>query len=318
MVKVSVIIPVYNGEESIEACVNSVLAQTLSEIEVIVVNDGSTDETGRILAAYGDKITVLTVPNGGQGRARNEGIAASHGEYLGFVDADDTVEPEMYAAMYEAALRTGAQLVQCGINDITESGCSARAAFDETVEISDRSDYVFNYFYRMRHTNEVCNKLIKRSFLEENGLAFSDTREFFSEDFKLNMEMILRLDKICFVSGVYYNYFIKESGHCRADIVGRIDKIMHLFEAVLSQPMDGGTRKGLECTAAVTLLAYCAQASRAAPAKVKDILKNPFLRHCIKTSMTYRSRPRHSLLSAALLCSPMRLRLWLVRKFYTF
>ena len=107
MPAVSVIVPVYNMEKYLEECIRSLAEQTLPDIELIFVDDGSQDASPRILEAYRTKyperIRVITQPNGGQGSARNAGIRAARGEYVGFVDSDDYVDRRMYAAMYTKA-----------------------------------------------------------------------------------------------------------------------------------------------------------------------------------------------------------------------
>lgn len=117
MVKVSVIVPVYNTQEYLKDCLLSLVNQTLNEIEIIVVNDGSTDGSLEIIQSFAkdfpDKIVVLTKKNGGQATARNLGIHHSTGEYIGFVDSDDYVHPNMYLEMYEVAITSGCELVEC-------------------------------------------------------------------------------------------------------------------------------------------------------------------------------------------------------------
>ncbi|MFZ2061165.1 MAG: glycosyltransferase family A protein [Candidatus Binatus sp.] len=97
MAKVSVIIPVYNGAATIGRALASVFAQTFTDYEVMVINDGSTDDTAAVLSRYGDRIRVITQPNRGLSAARNAGVRASHGEYLAFLDDDDQWMPEKLA-----------------------------------------------------------------------------------------------------------------------------------------------------------------------------------------------------------------------------
>ena len=316
MIKVSVIVPVDNGEKTIKACIDSILNQTMKDIEIIVVNDGSEDGTESILESYKDNITVLSERRIGQGGARNAGIKAAKGEYVGFVDADDTIEKDMYRVMYEAAKKDDYQIVQCGIHDIREDGSvTERAAFDRCVEIKDRGDYIFEYFYRNKHTFEVCNKLIKRSFLLENKLKFGSTVKYFSEDLKLNTEMLLYVERVRFLDKCFYNYYIKNSGHCLGDLVGRVPKILGLFENVLNNSMDTGTRKSLECVAALVLLLYCRAAADEDLSYAAGVLKNPSLRKYIKTSMTYRSNFRHFCLYFLINYAPSRVSLLLLHIF---
>src|SRR5271167_554440 len=97
MAKVSVIVPIYNGAATIGRALASVFAQTFTDYEVVVVNDGSTDDTPAVLAGYGDRIHVVTQANRGLPAARNSGIRASSGEYVAFIDDDDEWMPEMLA-----------------------------------------------------------------------------------------------------------------------------------------------------------------------------------------------------------------------------
>ncbi len=325
MTEVSVIVPVYNGEKTIKNCIDSLLSQTLENVEIIVVNDGSTDGTADILASYGDKIITVSQQNEGQGSARNKGISLSRGEYLGFADADDTCEKEMFEQLLHAAKETGAQVVQCGMRDVFEDGTGhERSCFSETVEISDRAEYIYNYFYKLKHTNEVCNKLIKKSFFEESGLSFGDSKKYFSEDFKLNMDMLADLSKISFVGKCFYNYNITENGYCRADasLLSRIPKIKAAFEDTLTKDFDENSKKALMCVGALTLLSYCATALKEGKDEnarfVSDFLGDGFLRKCISVSMRYKSSIKHFCLYFLMLYAPKKVRMRLLLRYFIF
>lgn len=112
-VKVSIIVPVYNTEKYLRQCLDSILSQTLKEIEVICVNDGSTDSSGEILEEYrrlDERVKVITKKNDGLGAARNSGIDAAKGEYIGFVDSDDFVDPNMFSRLYWTGLQANADV----------------------------------------------------------------------------------------------------------------------------------------------------------------------------------------------------------------
>jgi len=117
MPKVSVIIPVYNVENYIEKCLNSVLNQTLKEIEIIIVNDGSKDSSKQKIEKYlekhENKIIYLEKENGGLSDARNYGIGYAKGEYIAFLDSDDYIEPTMYEEMYKKAKEENSDMVEC-------------------------------------------------------------------------------------------------------------------------------------------------------------------------------------------------------------
>ncbi len=122
---ISVIIPVYGVEKYLEKCVDSVLAQTYENLEIILVDDGSPDKCPAIcdaFAARDSRVKALHKANGGQGSARNRGLDIAHGACVGFVDADDYIAPDMYAKLYEAMLETGAQISMCDFVHVDETG----------------------------------------------------------------------------------------------------------------------------------------------------------------------------------------------------
>ncbi len=116
MPKISVIVPVYNAEEYLECCIESILSQTFHDFEIILVNDGSCDESGIICEAYrgkDERIRVIHQNNAGQGAARNRGIKAAKGNWISFVDADDLIHPQMLEHLYSAVQTSGASLSMC-------------------------------------------------------------------------------------------------------------------------------------------------------------------------------------------------------------
>ena len=131
MPAVSVIVPVYNTEKYLEECIRSLTEQTLSSLELIFVDDGSTDASPKILERYRardpEHIRVITQKNAGQGKARNVGLAAATGEYVGFVDSDDYVDRRMYAAMYTRAGSEELDLVECDFHYLEEDGREKRS-----------------------------------------------------------------------------------------------------------------------------------------------------------------------------------------------
>ena len=117
---ISIIIPVYNGKKYLAQCINSIIGQTYSNWELLLIDDGSTDGAEDMCdeyAANNDRISVLHKVNGGQASARNEGIALAKGEYIGFVDCDDWLEPDMYATMIATLQREQAEIIICGYTE---------------------------------------------------------------------------------------------------------------------------------------------------------------------------------------------------------
>lgn len=112
--KVSIVVPIYNVEKYLKNCVDSLLNQTLEDIEIILVDDGSPDKSGEIADEYmrnEKRIKVVHQSNAGLGPARNSGMAVATGEYIGFIDSDDWTQPEMFERLYEAAVLENADIV---------------------------------------------------------------------------------------------------------------------------------------------------------------------------------------------------------------
>lgn len=119
MEKVSIIVPVYNVESYLDECLTSLVNQSLNDIKIIIVNDGSTDSSQKIIDKYAlrypEKIMALNKENGGLASARNFGLQYAQGEYVGFVDSDDYVDVNMYNEMYNLAIKNNADLVVCDL-----------------------------------------------------------------------------------------------------------------------------------------------------------------------------------------------------------
>jgi glycosyltransferase involved in cell wall biosynthesis len=165
--KVSVIIPVYNIEPYLRRSLESVLAQTLADIEVIVVDDGSTDASGRICDEYArsdGRVTVIHQANAGISAARNAGLERARGNYLGFVDGDDMIEPDMYAYLYDLALRHDADVVQCGVYDCYEDEVLITQD-EDYFELTDGRTLLQRMLESRGGTMHVYNKIYRRSSL---------------------------------------------------------------------------------------------------------------------------------------------------------
>lgn len=141
--KVSIVVPVYNAERTLPACLASLRAQSLPDIEVLLVNDGSTDGSGELLrAAAGEdpRFQVIDQENRGEAAARYAGIRRARGEYVGFADADDFVDPAMYRRLYDAASEAQADLAMCGFWEIKGEARTLRRAVSAPAVIEGTRD----------------------------------------------------------------------------------------------------------------------------------------------------------------------------------
>lgn len=303
-IAVSVIVPVFNGETTIERCIKSISEQSIENIEIIIVDDGSFDRTNSIIRSMDDKrIHIITQENKGQGIARNAGLEAASGEYISFVDADDTVEKDMLLVMLSRARETGADMVQCNMRDIFPDGRKViqLEAIDRTVEVNDTGRYMDKYFARCRHSYEVCNKLIKRTVIESNGIRFCDTRKYFSEDLLFNMCLIENLKKISFIGEPYYNYYQNINSHFHSDYQIRLEGIYKLFYDYISQA-DKQTARNISYTASMVLLyniGFCADSA-------DEILRGQFFKQCLTNTVLRNIDVKHRIFLAAVRVLPLR------------
>ena len=192
--KLSVIVPAYNAEKTIRQSLDSILAQTRPVDELIVINDGSTDGTEEILQeyrdAYPDCFRFRTVENGGQGRARNIGFDLSSGDWIGYVDSDDWIDPEMYERLIAAAEREHADLALCEVLAHFPDGSTAR----ESIYREERA---------MAAAGFANNKLFRRSLIET--IRFPEEKLWY-EDAEFTAVAIHRAGKIAHIPDPLYHY----------------------------------------------------------------------------------------------------------------
>ena len=210
--KVSVIVPVYKAEKYLKCCVDSLLAQTMCELEIILVDDGSPDECGTICDQYAGEcpnVQVLHIENSGPSRARNIGIGKAHGKYIGFVDADDYVSPDMFAELLSEANGSKADIVMCRYY-IDNDGIIKEYPMEYHEEYIGHESIVngLSALYSKPCHNglySVCNKLFKSTLLQENGLQF-DERLIRAEDAWFVFECLKIAERVSFVDKPLYYY----------------------------------------------------------------------------------------------------------------
>lgn len=204
--KISVIIPVFNKEKYLDECLTSAINQTLNDIEIICVNDGSTDASQKILEQYSRKdsrIKILEQNNRGPGSARNEGLKIAEGEYIFFLDADDWIELDALEKLYDNAKENESELVLFNaIEHLPEGNFRKRIYYPENIEgtfdFHQKTDIVMNNFLI------VCTKLHKTDFLRKNYISFSEVGLF--EDVFFHIKSIIKAKRISYLNEIFYNY----------------------------------------------------------------------------------------------------------------
>ena len=198
MPKVSVIVPIYNVERFVKRCLDSLVNQTLQEIQIILVNDGSTDESGNIAKEYAskhsNKIIYLEKENGGLSDARNFGMRYAEGEYIAFLDSDDYVENTMYEEMYNKALQENSDYVECDF--LWEYPNKVKK--DKRIPYSNKKEMLTNVRV------VAWNKLIKREILEKNNISFPKGLRY--EDIEFTYKLIPYLNKVSYVDKEFVHY----------------------------------------------------------------------------------------------------------------
>ncbi|HEX9065731.1 MAG TPA: glycosyltransferase family A protein, partial [Streptosporangiaceae bacterium] len=173
---VSVVVPFYNNAGLLGDCLNSIAAQTYTALEVIMVDDGSTDDSGavaRAMALADPRFTLVSVPNGGPGSARNKGVSAASGEFLAFVDADDLLPPDAYATMLAVLQRTGSDFVSGGVLRLTGAGLGRSGLHAKAIK-ARRLRTQIGRSPELFYDISVWNKLFRRSFWDAAGLRFPE------------------------------------------------------------------------------------------------------------------------------------------------
>lgn len=219
---VSIIIPVYNTEAYLGYCLNSVVSQTYRQIEVILVNDGSTDDSLTICHNYANidsRISIISIENSGVSNARNVGLDAAKGEFVQFVDSDDVMRTDMverfvqYMEVYQVDMAIcGFEKIELGgeSNDMNRCILSSSIMGTECVltkqHFFERMGFIL---WRTSTLENVTNKMFRRSVLIDHHIRFLDEISL-GEDFCFNMDYVQHIRGVIFTSGIYY-YYIQQN-----------------------------------------------------------------------------------------------------------
>lgn len=228
--KVSIIVPVYNVELYLEKCLSSLVGQTLKEIEIIVVNDGSEDHSQQIIEdfqqKYPDKVFGFVKENGGLSDARNFGIDRAKGQYFGFVDSDDHVSETMFQEMYDLAEKHNAEMAICNLRKVDELGnitqkLTQLPGFSEKIILEDNLSVFSDISYF------ACNKLFQRDLF--NGKRFKKGVHF--EDIELIPQLLLECRILTFTPNFHYQYLERQDSISKSHTMKGLD-ILNAVETV--------------------------------------------------------------------------------------
>lgn len=207
MIKVSVIVPVYNVEDYLERCLESLVHQTLKDIEIIAIDDGSTDRSSEILAKYKKYIKIITQKNSGVATARNSGLKVAKGEYIAFVDSDDWVSPTMYEDLYNKAKSSDYDVAICKFQyaDEFKSWPGVKDINHDVLNLKDKKRYMISMY------PVLWNKIYKKEKI--NNVRFKDG--VWAEDVEFLYRALSKIDTIGFIDTFEYYYFQREKSESR-------------------------------------------------------------------------------------------------------
>ena len=235
MPELSIIVPVYKVEKYLPRCIDSILAQTFGDFELILIDDGSPDGCGRICDEYARKdkrIVVIHQKNMGVSAARNAGLDIAHGRYIGFVDSDDWIEPQMYEVMMDAIRENGADMAVCGVRYADEDGKFTRA--DRLSEgVYSRAGLLEDVFAMPnRLGGGCCNKVFDASKIASVRFKVGMT---IAEDALYLFDCFMRIDGAVKIGDALYNVYERCGSATRTDsmicvnetIEGRLSMLKH-------------------------------------------------------------------------------------------
>lgn len=207
---ISIIVPVYKVEKYLERCVKSIQEQTYTNLEIILVDDGSPDRCGQLcdeFAKLDERIKVYHKENGGLSDARNYGVERANGEYIGFVDSDDYIHESMYEKLYEAIKKSGTLIVECGLTRVYKNTLRPHYEGEDYFLILDKQGYLKEYLENRRLYGSAWCKLIHRDLAKK--IKFPIGKIY--EDAFYTLELLNNVDKYTLISGNYYYYYIREN-----------------------------------------------------------------------------------------------------------
>lgn len=270
MTKVTIIVPVYNVEKYLDRCMQSLINQTLKDIEIVLVDDGSPDNCPRLCDEYANRdsrIKVVHKKNGGLGMACNSGLEVATGEYVAFCDSDDWVELYAYDEMYKAAKENNADAVYSGIQRINDQGVVTPMNQAADLEVYSGQQMVHTFMMDMvasepgvsierRIQMSAKTVLYSNNIIKEHGVLFVSEREYMSEDLIFNLDFLRHANSIVNLPKTYYYYYDNLSSLTSQIRTDRFDRYRILIPELLRRYKDVACFKELSLRIERLLIGY--------------------------------------------------------------
>jgi len=206
---ISIIVPIYNVEKYLDRCLWSLRRQTYSSLEIILVNDGSPDDSYKIMNTHGledERIKIITKENGGLSSARNAGINASCGDYIAFIDSDDWIEHDMFEKLFESIQYHQSDIAVCDVRTEYEDG-TFKASLKQAPDYPDCIDVSIHKDAFMAFDCFACNKLFKSELFRNNNIVFPEGLLY--EDIGTFPRLFFRINRISIVRAHLYHYIVR-------------------------------------------------------------------------------------------------------------
>lgn len=209
-IKVSVLVPIYNVEKFLPECLESLTKQTLKDIEIICINDGSTDSSPKIIQQYAEKdsrIVIINKKNSGYGDSMNQGLAIAKGEYIGIVESDDFIEKNSFAALYDMAEKYNLEVVKGNYYEYVTQGRQDIRKSDMFLP-KETNCIIDPYFSRhiFYQQPSIWSAIYKRSFLKDNNIDFLPSPGASYQDAGFNFKVFAMARKVLFVNDAFLHY----------------------------------------------------------------------------------------------------------------
>lgn len=237
-IKVSVVVPVYNVEKVLSVCLDSIITQTYKNIEIILIDDGSTDKSKDICDEYAKKqsnVICIHKKNEGLGKARNTGILSAHGDYVIFIDSDDYIEKNMIEEMIKSSDKGNADLITSEFiyNGIIQYSTIPEGIYRDS-EIRDillvNMMGVSNSKKNDQFNVSACTKMYKLNTIKSNHLEFFSERELIWEDMEFNFSYLQKCKEVVVKNQAYYHYNYNSNSLTHCYDKNRFVKIMRMYE----------------------------------------------------------------------------------------
>lgn len=238
----SIIVPVYNSEEYLPRCIDSLLAQGEKSFEIILVDDGSTDKSQQLCDEYAkySNIKALHISNAGPATAKNKGLEIAEGEYVSFIDSDDAIESDMYTKMIESATRHNADVVCCSYRQVDEQGNKSEQPTTGKEYVFTQEEAVAHILMKDKIFSQNWTKIFRRNMLQDNSVSFIDGLKT-DEDILFNLDAMVYCKIVTVVDEPLYVYTYRQQSLARfyvmtnfmqfnENLLMRLDKTQKMVE----------------------------------------------------------------------------------------